>query len=171
MRETLARTSYGRNFASGSMGSPADVSSRIDAAQVGVNLNVPLFAGGAVSARVQESLALRDKALDDLEAARRQAAAQAQQAWSGIRQGRLQLAALASAVASSRSAVEDNKTGYRIGTRINIDVLNAEQQLYAAQRDWFRARVETLMQSLRLKASGGLLEEADLAAVNRLLAA
>ena len=162
--------SYGRNFASGSMGSPADVSSRIDAAQVGVNLNVPLFAGGAVSARVRESTALRDKAVDDLETARRQAASQALQAWSGIHQGRAQLVALASAVASSRSAVEDNKTGYRIGTRINIDVLNAEQQLYAAQREWFKARVETLMQGLRLKAAGGLLEEGDLAAVNRLLA-
>jgi outer membrane protein len=163
--------SYGRNFASGSMGSPADVSSRIDAAQVGVNLHIPLFAGGSVAARVRESTALRDKAADDLETARRQAATQALQAWSGIHQGRAQLVALASAVASSRSAVEDNKTGYRIGTRINIDVLNAEQQLYAAQREWFKARVETLMHGLRLKAAGGLLEEADLAAVNRLLAA
>ena len=162
--------SYGRNSASGSMGSPADVSSRVNAAQVGVNLNIPLFAGGAVSARVREAVALRFKAEDDVETARRQAASQARQAWSGIRQGRLQLSALASAVVSSQSAVEDNKIGYRIGTRINIDVLNAEQQLYAAQRDLFKARVETLMHALRLKASGGLLDENDLAAVNRLLA-
>ena len=69
----------------------------------------------------------------------------------------------------SRAAVEDNKIGYRIGTRINIDVLNAEQQLHAARRDLFRTRVDLLLNGLKLRASAGLLEEADLAAVNRLL--
>ena len=163
--------SYGRNFASGSMGSPADVSSRVHAAQVGLNLQVPLFAGGAVSARVRESQALRDKVQDELEAARRQAGFQALQAWSGLQHGGEQLRALAAAVESSRAAVEDNKIGYRIGTRINIDVLNAEQQLHAARRDLFRTRVDLLLNGLKLRASGGLLEEADLAAVNRLLGA
>ncbi|WPB56476.1 TolC family outer membrane protein [Xylophilus sp. GOD-11R] len=162
---------YGRHAASGSMASPADVSSRVNATQVGLNLQMPLFAGGSVAARVRESLALRDRAQDELETARRQVAAQARQAWNGVHYGRLQLRALASAVASSRSAVEDNRIGYRIGTRINIDVLNAEQQLYAARRDWFKARVEVLMHALRLKASAGLLEESDLATVNRLLVA
>ncbi|MCZ2497191.1 TolC family outer membrane protein [Xylophilus sp. Kf1] len=162
--------SYGRNFASGSMASPADISSRVQAAQLGVNFSLPLFAGGSVSARVREAQALRLQAEDDLETARRDAAVQARQAWSGVRQGRLRSAALASAVESSRSAVEDNRIGYRIGTRINIDVLNAEQQLYASQREWFKARVDTLMQALRLKASNGLLQEDELAAINRMLA-
>ncbi len=54
-------------------------------------------------------------------------------------------------------------------TRINIDVLNAEQQLYAARRDWQKARAETLMQGLRLKAANATLAETDLHAINNLL--
>ncbi|MBW8723162.1 MAG: type I secretion protein TolC, partial [Polaromonas sp.] len=59
--------------------------------------------------------------------------------------------------------------GFRIGTRINVDVLNAEQQLYAAQRDWYKARAETLMQGLRLKAANATLAEADLKTIDDLL--
>ena len=59
--------------------------------------------------------------------------------------------------------------GYLVGTRINMDVLNAEQQLFAAQRDWHKARAETLLQGLRLKAANATLGEADLSAINELL--
>lgn len=62
-------------------------------------------------------------------------------------------------------------TGYRIGTRINIDVLNAQQQLHAAQRDLFKARADTLLHSLRLQAAIGELDGADLQALNQLLVA
>ncbi len=160
---------YGRNFASGSISSPADISTRVRSSQVGLSLSVPLFAGGGVQARVRESIALKDKAEEDLEAARRQATSQARQAFSGVINGQAQVEALASAIFSSKSAVDANKIGYRIGTRINIDVLNAEQQLYAAQRDWHKARTDTLMQSLRLKASNATLAETDLHAINHLL--
>lgn len=160
---------YGRNFASGSISSPADISTRVRSSQVGLNLTVPLFAGGGVQARVREAIALKDKAEEDLEAARRLAVAQARQAFSGVVNGQAQVEALASAIFSSKSAVDANKIGYRIGTRINIDVLNAEQQLYAAQRDWHKARADTLMQSLRLKAANATLAEADLYAINNLL--
>lgn len=61
--------------------------------------------------------------------------------------------------------------GYRIGTRINMDVLNAQQQLHAAQRDLFKARADTLMQSLRLKAAIGDLHADALQALNALLVA
>lgn len=160
---------YGRNFTSGSISSPADISSRVRSSQVGLSLSVPLFAGGAVQARVREAIALKDKAEEDLEAARRQAMTQARQAFSGVVNGQAQVAALTSAIFSSKSAVDANKIGYRIGTRINIDVLNAEQQLYAAQRDWHKARADTLMQSLRLKAANATLSETDLYAINNLL--
>jgi hypothetical protein len=62
-----------------------------------------------------------------------------------------------------------NEYAYRIGTRINIDVLNAEQQLHASQRDLFKARVDALMQGLRLKAAAGSLMESDIDGLNVLL--
>ncbi|HSV53838.1 MAG TPA: TolC family outer membrane protein [Burkholderiaceae bacterium] len=161
--------SRGNSFASGALGSPANIATRVATNQIGLQLNVPLYAGGGVQAKVREAAAAAARAHDDLEAARRQVAAAAQQAFSGVVNGHAQIEALASAVRSSKSAVDANKIGYRIGTRINIDVLNAEQQLYAAQRDLFKARAETILQGLRLKAAAGILEEADLRAVDQLL--
>lgn len=161
--------SAGNNYASGSISSPADIPVRHRSHQTGIQLNVPLFSGGATSARVGEAVAALRRARADGEAARRAAAAQARQAFAGVTNGQAQVAALESAVASSRQSVEANKVGYRTGTRINVDVLNAEQQLYAAQRDLVKARYEALLQGLRLKAAVGILGEADVVALNQLL--
>lgn len=163
---TLSR---GNTFASGSVTSPADIKTRTQSSQVGVQLNLPLFSGGGVNARVKEALALRQRSQAELESTRRLAATQTRQAFVAVVNGLEQIEALQSAVQTSRSAVEANKVGYRIGTRINIDVLNAEQQLYTAQRDLFKARIDTLLQGLRLKAATGILQEADLQTINFLL--
>lgn len=157
------------NFNSGSLSSPADVATRVHQQQVGVQLNVPLFSGGATQSRVREALALQDKAREDLHHAQRTVASQVRQSYSGVVSGQAQVAALQEAVAAGRQAVEANKIGFRIGTRINPDVLNAEQQLYATLRDLTRARIETLMQGLRLKAAAGSLQPEDLAALDRLI--
>jgi outer membrane protein len=161
--------SYGKSYTSGSVSSPADVATRNNIGQIGVQLSIPLYAGGGVNSRVREAVANLGKATAELDGARRQAAALARQAYAGIANGQAQTAALVSAVESSKSSVEANKIGYRIGTRINIDVLNAEQQLYAAQRDLAKSKAETLMSGLRLKAATGSLQEADVHALNRLL--
>jgi outer membrane protein len=160
---------YGSNFTSGSFTSPADISVRSRSSQVGVSLTIPLYAGGGVQARVREALALKGKAEEDLEAARRQAMAQARQAFAGVVNGAAQVQALGSAIVSSKSSLDANKAGYLVGTRINMEVLNAEQQLYAAQRDWHKARAETLLQGLRLKAANATLSEADLSVINGML--
>jgi outer membrane protein len=71
---------------------------------------------------------------------------------------------------SSKSALESNQLGYQVGVRINIDVLNAQRQLFTTQKDLAKARYDTIMSGLRLKASAGTLNEADLVPVNALLA-
>lgn len=163
--------SYGSTHASGSMTSPSDIPVRNrNARQLGVQLNLPLWAGGGVAARVDEARANLDRARAELEAARRQAVTVARQAYSGVVAGQAQIEALSSAVASSSDSVDANRVGYRIGTRINIDVLNAEQQLYTTRRDLARAKIETLMHGLRLKAATGSLDESDVVALNTLLA-
>lgn len=159
------------SFNAGSLSTPADTRIRNQSGQVGVQLTVPLYAGGATTARVREALAGRDKAQADLLAAQRRAAAAARQAHAAWLQGGAQTEALAAAVTASRSQVEASQIGYRIGTRINIDVLNAQQQLYAAERDLFKAKADTLIHSLRLKAAVGLLEPDSLQSLNELLAA
>lgn len=136
---------------------------------IGVQFSVPIFNGFGVTSRVRETIALEDKARNDLEATRRQAALQARQAYLGVNSGMAQVKALEAAEVSSQSALESNKLGYQVGVRINIDVLNAQRQLYSTRTDLSRARYDTILNGLRLKAASGSLRESDLAAVNALL--
>lgn len=161
--------SRGTDFSSGTISSPADIATRTRSTRVGLLLTIPLYAGGGTQSRVREAASNRQRAEDELEAARRTVAAQARQAFTGVTTALAQCDALTSAVQSSRSALQANEVGYRTGTRINIDVLNAQQQLYAAQRDLAKARYQALMHGLRLKAAAGVLTPDDLAAVNAML--
>lgn len=136
---------------------------------IGVQWTIPLFSGFAVTSRTRQAIALEDKARSDLETARRTAAQDARQAYLGVNSGLSQVRALQAAETSSRSALESNRLGYEVGVRINIDVLNAQQQLYATQRDLAKARYDTLMNSLRLKSAAGILQEQDLLQINALL--
>ena len=70
---------------------------------------------------------------------------------------------------SSNSALESNKLGYQVGVRINIDVLNAQRQLYQTRTDLARARYNTILAGLKLKAAAGSLREEDLQPINALL--
>jgi outer membrane protein len=141
----------------------------INTSNIGVQWNIPLFSGFAVTSRVREAIALEERSRADLENARRTAAQAARQAFLGVNSGLAQVNALQAADLSSQSALESNRLGYQVGVRINIDVLNAQQQLYATRRDLSRARYDTLVNGLRLKAAAGVLREEDLARVNALL--
>jgi outer membrane protein len=136
---------------------------------IGLQLAVPVFAGGYVSSRDREAAALKDKALADLDNARRQAALGARQAYLGVTSGLSQVKAYEAALASSQAALESNKLGYEVGVRINIDVLNAQSQLFDTRQKLMKARLDTLIAQLKLKAAAGSLAEEDLAAINSLL--
>ncbi|MBA5639127.1 TolC family outer membrane protein [Duganella sp. LX20W] len=137
---------------------------------IGVQWNVPLFSGFAVTSKVRESIALEDKARNDLEATKRAAAQGARQAYLGVNSGLAQVKALEAAEVSSKSSLDSNKLGYQVGVRINIDVLNAQKLLYSTQQSLSKARYDTIMAGLRLKAAAGSLKPEDLDTVNALLA-
>ncbi|WP_339937911.1 TolC family outer membrane protein [Undibacterium luofuense] len=136
---------------------------------IGIQWSVPIFAGFAVDSRVKEAIALEEKARNDLEANRRAAAQGARQAYAGVTSGLAQVKAYEAAEISSQSALESNKLGYQVGVRINIDVLNAQQQLYTTRQNLAKARYDTILNGLRLKAAAGSLKEADLNEINTLL--
>ncbi|MDP3538456.1 MAG: TolC family outer membrane protein [Azonexus sp.] len=140
-----------------------------DYQNVGVQLNIPLFQGGQVVSREREAAANRNTAQSNLEAARRGAALSSKQSYLGVTNGLAQVRALKAALVSSQSALESNKLGYEVGVRINIDVLNAENQVYVTRRDLAKASLDTLMAQLRLKAAVGALGEDDVAQINALL--
>ena len=83
--------------------------------------------------------------------------------------GQGQAKALEAAEASSQSALDANQLGYKVGVRINIDVLNAQSQLFQTKRDLAKARYDVLVGGLRLRQASGALTEADLSIVNNLL--
>ncbi|MYM81643.1 TolC family outer membrane protein [Duganella sp. FT50W] len=136
---------------------------------VGVTWSIPIFNGFAISSKVRETIALEDKARNDLEATKRAASQNARQAFLGMNSGLAQVKALEAAEVSSKSSLESNKLGYQVGVRINIDVLNAQKLLYSTQKDLAKARYDTIMNGLRLKAAAGSLNEEDLQPINALL--
>jgi outer membrane protein len=155
-----------QNYASSSA---QGIGSEVRALVIGVQLNVPLYQGGAISSRVREALANQERARQDLENARRSAALQTRQAYLGVTSGLAQVKALQQAVASTQLQLESTKLGQEVGVRTAVDVLNAEQQLSIARRDLSQALYSAILNQLRLKAAVGKLAEADLAEINALL--
>jgi outer membrane protein len=147
-------------------------SSQIDANTNSVTLafNMPLFAGFATHNRIKETVALEEKARADLDAAERNVAQATRSAFYGLQSGIGQVNALQAAESSSQSALDANKLGYQVGVRINIDVLNSQSQLFQTKRDLAKARYDVLLGQLKLRQAAGTLTEADLAAINALLA-
>ncbi len=139
-------------------------------ASIGVQLNMPLFAGYAIQNRVKETMSLEDKARTDLEAAKRGVDLATRSAFLGVLSGQGQVKALEAAEASSQSALDANRLGYQVGVRINIDVLNAQSQLFQTKRDLAQARYNVLLGGLRLKQASGKLVPEDLLPINSLLA-
>ncbi len=139
-------------------------------ASIGVQMNWPLYTGGSTQNRIKETLLLEEKSRQDLEAARRGVAQGTRVAYFGVQSGLSQVKALEAAESSSKLALEATQLGYRVGVRVNLDVLNSQSQLFTTQRDLAKARYDVLVNGLRLRQASGQLAPADLDAVNRLLA-
>ncbi len=146
-------------------GSAADTTSKT----IGVQLNMPLFEGGATQSRWREADANRERARQELENARRNVELQTRQAYLGVVNGIAQVQALQQALKSSESLLEASKLGQEVGVRTNLDVLNAQQQAYSTRRDLYQAQYNYLLSQLRLQAAVGGLAEEDLGGVNRAL--
>lgn len=153
----------------GSASSLNTLNSRANTTTVGLALNLPLFAGFATQNRIRETLSLEEKARTDLEGAKRSVALNTRTAYFGVLSGQGQVKALEAAEASSQSALDANKLGYQVGVRINIDVLNAQSQLFQTKRDLAVARYNVLLGGLRLRQANGTLTPEDLLLINSLL--
>ena len=142
---------------------------RTNSASIGLAFNLPLFAGFSIQNRIKETIALEDKARNDLEGAKRAVAQSTRTAFFGVQSGQGQVKALEAAEASSQSALDANKLGYQVGVRINIDVLNSQSQLFQTKRDLAKARYDVLLGGLKLRQANGTLKADDLQGVNALL--
>jgi outer membrane protein len=164
--------SYGQTrYPNGNPSSTAPtLSSHSNVATLGLSFNLPLFTGYATQNRIKETLALEDKARADLDATVRSVTQGTRSAFWGVQSGMGQVQALQAAEASSQSALEANQLGYKVGVRINIDVLNAQSQLYQTKRDLAQARYNVLLGGLKLRQANGTLKLDNLRGINALLA-
>jgi outer membrane protein len=137
---------------------------------LGVQVNVPIFSGFSVQNQIKESLSLEEKARQDLEDAKRSTDQRTRTAYFGVQSGIAQVKALEAAEASSKLALEATQLGYKVGVRVNLDVLNAQNQLFQTQRDLAKARYDVVLGQLKLRQVAGTLKPEDLGAVNQLLA-
>jgi outer membrane protein len=133
---------------------------------IGLQLAVPLYQGGLTASKIREALANEDRARQDLENARRSAELATRQAFLGVSSGAAQVMALQAALTSSQSSLDSTRLGLEVGVRTQVDVLNAQQQLFSTRRDLAQARYNYVLSLLKLKAAVGKLTEDDLIKVN-----
>jgi outer membrane protein len=151
-------------------GTAADIPGTSDSATVTLSIALPLYTGGANSNRIKETLALEEKARNDLDYARRSVSEATRSALLGVQSLQAQVRAYEAAESSSKLALEATQLGYKVGVRVNLDVLNAQTQLYTTQRDLAKARYDLVLTGLKLRQAAGQLRPEDVAAINQLLA-
>ena len=135
-------------------------------ALVGLQLNIPLYAGGALDSREREALARQRQAEQELAATRRDVRLQVQDAYLAVKTGVSRIASFSQSLVSARTALEATTLGRDVGTRTELDVLDAQQRVFAAELDLAQARFDYLLGRVRLAAATGELDEADLRVLN-----
>jgi outer membrane protein/protease secretion system outer membrane protein len=126
--------------------------------QIGLQLDMPLYAGGAVQSAVRQALAEQTRLEETMEAARRDLNVRVQREWRGVTESGLRTKALMRAVASADQVVVSVKRSFEAGFRTVLDVLNAEQQAHQARRDLGEARLTHVAARMRLLALAGELD-------------
>jgi len=137
--------------------------------QIGVSLNIPLYAGGGISAQVRQAIAAREEAQHKLEAEQRQLRNDVRMAFQAVRQGVQKIQALEQAERSAQQAVVSSERGLAAGVRSRLDILNAQQQLSQAVLELARERLAYLLAQVRLQALTGGLGEDQIGQVNQAL--
>ncbi len=134
---------------------------------IALQLNVPIYQGGAVGSRVRQARQGVEEARQTLEKQRRSVLRQARDAYLTVKASIDQVAALKQARTSAQSALDATEAGLKVGTRTTVDVLNARQAVFRARRDYERARYDYLLNSLKLKEAAGNLSIKDVQTMNR----
>jgi len=137
-----------------------------DTDQISLQLNVPLFAGGAVSSRTRQAAYRAEAAKQTLLQTRRSVVRQTRNAYLGVIAEVSRVKALKQAVVSSAKANEATQAGFEVGTRTIVDVLLSQRELFRAKRDYARSRYDYILNTLRLKQAAGSLAQPDIAAID-----
>ncbi len=156
--------SYSENDSNNTLGSSFDTTT------IALQLNMPLFAGGFTSANVRQAIHRVDAAEEILNLRTRDIEANTKKFVNSIRSGLLSIQAYRQAVTASEIALEGTQKGFSAGTRTNIEVLNAQQKLYASRLELSRVQYILVNDIINLKQAAGMLNEAQLHSLNQFFA-
>ncbi|AKJ93973.1 type I secretion protein TolC [Thioalkalivibrio versutus] len=138
-------------------------------AQVGIQLEIPFYTGGRVSALTRQARENFQAAQEGQSLVERRTTQDTRSAYLSVISNNSRVRALEQALASTQSAFEAAEAGFEVGTRTQVDVLLALREVFRAERDYAEARYGFLSESLRLQRAAGRLSVTDLEAINRLL--
>lgn len=146
------------------------LNSSYDTRLIGLQLSVPLFAGGYVSSTVRQAVAEHVRATELLEVARRDLRRRIYKEFGAVSEGILRVRALEQAVRSAEQVVVSSRYSAQAGLRTQLDVLKADAQRLESMRDLAQARYGFVLSKLRLRVLAGLADREDIAEIDRLLA-
>ncbi len=139
------------------------------ASNVVINVNIPLYAGGGVSSEVRRSYHVNQEARANLELQKQLARQGAKNYFNKLKVGEHRIEAAEQTIMSSENAVKSAKKGYEIGIRTLLEVLDAERRFYTAEKVFADAKYDFIINSLKLKLVAGVLEDKDIARLDKYL--
>jgi outer membrane protein len=145
---------------------PSFTSGDIDSGQFGLQLRLPIFSGGGVSADVQEKVYLHRAARENYEKVARNTERETRDAYLGVIAEIARVQALARSEESNTVALEATEAGYDVGTRTAVDVLDARRSLFMAQTQYARSKYDYLINVIKLKQAAGTLTVDDVSEIN-----
>ncbi|MEM9622211.1 MAG: TolC family outer membrane protein [Pseudomonadota bacterium] len=132
----------------------------------GLQFNLPLYTGGLIRARSKEAKAQEDQASETLLDQQRTVTRDTRNLFQAVATDVVRVKARLKAINSAQSALEATETGYEVGTRNIVDVLQAQQRLYSSQFDYADSRYNYVINLMRLKQTAGTLQDADIYELN-----
>lgn len=154
--------SYSRSVSGGGNFGRSETENRA----IGLQLNLPVYLGGATGSRIREARQQYNKGLEEMKATIRTVRGQTRKAYLGVMASIARVQSLSQSVISNQQALKAIEAGHDAGMRTTADVLQATRELYRTQRDYQRARYDYVLDGLRLKQSAGNLSLADLKQAN-----
>lgn len=136
---------------------------------IGVQLSVPIFAGGGYDSKLRQAIDQKHQADAQLRATLETSDVQIRQQFLGVEVAQPQIDALEKAVVAAKSSLDATRLGETVGERTTLDVLDAQQQYFSAVQNLDAARYQYLLSRLNLVALVGALGDQDVAAVNSYL--
>ena len=148
-------------------GGASFLANKINTTTYALSVNLPIYQGGFTNSRTKEARAMAEQAREELLNQQLTVSRDTRNLFQMVATDVVRVGARMKAIASSESALEATETGYEVGTRNIVDVLQAQQRLFASQFDYADSRYNYVIDLMRLKQAAGILNDEDLMELNR----